>query len=301
MELTYPVVRGIKGELGHLDLTGLLSSFQRVALDETLFPKQVNKAWVEITLSDRTKVKKIELSELPNLSSLARDETKMLLIKIYAEELEPITKTERNPRYWAEASFNFESETANLRFSTVGKENHDRIWAILQEHVSIVSSRLPKHHAYLSDFLARFHRDHGDPGKNVLLVMRFKNEPPFPEIVESIRQSCAKKGLKVLRADQKEYSPDLWDNVLTYLYGCGSAIAVFDQINYRQFNPNVALEAGFVLATGKPLLVLKDQAIEVMPSDLTGRLYRDFNTYQAASTICPQVEKWLNDHLEVFA
>lgn len=298
---SFPVVRGIKGDLGRLDMEGFLKALQQVANDVTLFPARIDRAWVEITQKDQIDVKKFDVSELLKVMDYANDDTKILLIKIYSEEREPNTQLERNPRYWVEATFNFQDQTANLRFATVGAENHETIWNLLQPHLQLISHRIPKHHSYLTNFLSRFQRDHGDPGKNVFLIMRFKNEPPFPEIVASIEDACAKRGLKVLRADQKEYSPDLWDNVLIYLYGCGGAIAIFDQINYREFNPNVALEAGFVLATGKPLLVLKDQAIPTMPSDLSGRLYRDFNTYQASATISPQIEKWLNDNVELFA
>lgn len=99
-----------------------------------------------------------------------------------------------------------------------------------------------------------------------------------------------------MRADDKEYTDDLWDNVLTYLYGCDYAIAVFDQINYREFNPNVALEVGFLLAQCKRVLLLKDVSISVMPADIVGKIYRPFNTYDPLRSIPPQIKKWLEDY-----
>jgi len=80
------------------------------------------------------------------------------------------------------------------------------------------------------------------------------------------------------------------------MYSCGSAIALFDQINYREFNPNVATEVGFMLALGKPVLLLKDQSIVAMPTDIIGKIYRPFNTYEPENTIPPQVQKWLQDY-----
>ncbi len=162
--------------------------------------------------------------------------------------------------------------------------------------MELIGIELPPAHKYLESYLRNFLKDNPDTEKNIFLIMRFKGEPPFRRIVEIIRQSCLERGLKVLRADEKEYTDDLWDNVLTYMYGCDSAIAVFDQINARDFNPNVALEAGFFYARCKPVLLLKDIAIPAMPSDIAGRIYRGFNTYDPEGTLAPQVEKWLHDY-----
>jgi hypothetical protein len=124
----------------------------------------------------------------------------------------------------------------------------------------------------------------------------FKDEHPFSSIAKTIREVCSLNELNILRADDKEYTDDLWDNVLTYMYGCGSAIAVFDQINARDFNPNVALEVGFFFAMCKPVLLLKDISIPVLPADIVGKRYRGFNTYEPETTIPPQIEKWLQDY-----
>lgn len=82
---------------------------------------------------------------------------------------------------------------------------------------------------------------------------------------------------------------------MTYMYGSTNGIAVFDQINYREFNPNVALEVGFMLAQNKRVLLLKDLSIPIMPTDIIGKIYRSFNTYQPRETIPPQLEKWFID------
>ena len=94
----------------------------------------------------------------------------------------------------------------------------------------------------------------------------------------------------------RKYTDDLWDNVLTYIYGCNQAIAIFDQVNLRDFNPNVALEVGFLLAQCKRVLLLKDKAIPVMPTDIVGKIYRPFDTYSPSITIPPQIIRWLQDY-----
>jgi hypothetical protein len=126
--------------------------------------------------------------------------------------------------------------------------------------------------------------------------MRFKKEDPLLKIEEAIRNVCARRNLNVIRSDDKEYSDNLLDNVMTYIYGCGSGIAVFDQINYREFNPNVALEVGLMLAQCKKILLLKDKAIHSMPTDVVGKIYKEFDTYNPLTTIPPQVDKWITDY-----
>lgn len=190
----------------------------------------------------------------------------------------------------------FSRRSISLSISIRGLGKANEIKNLLTEGIELVTVQLPKQHEYIEPFLHNFLEDNPDTEKNIFLVVRFKAEAPFPEIVEAVRNACAAKGLNVLRADDKEYTDDLWDNVLTYLYGCDHAIAIFDQINYREFNPNIALEVGFLLAQCKRVLLLKDIAIPVMPADIVGKIYRNFNTYKAAETIPPQINKWLQDY-----
>jgi hypothetical protein len=54
----------------------------------------------------------------------------------------------------------------------------------------------------------------------------------------------------VVRADGKEYNPDLFWNVLTYVYGCGFGIAVFERIEAEKFNLSPSSVALYVLQYG---------------------------------------------------
>jgi tetratricopeptide (TPR) repeat protein len=155
---------------------------------------------------------------------------------------------------------------------------------------------LPTEHQYLRLFLVNFLKDYPDIKRNVFLIMRFKKEEPLQKIEEAIRTACAIRNLNVIRSDDKEYSDDLLNNVMTYIYGCSSGIAVFDQINYREFNPNIALEIGFMLSQCKKVLLLKDKAIPSMPTDVVGKIYKEFDTYHPMTTIPPLVDKWITDY-----
>jgi len=189
----------------------------------------------------------------------------------------------------------FSRRLISISLCIAGNDKANKVFKTLTQGIMLIKTNLPERHQHIESLLKPFYKDHPSPDKNIFIIMRFKDEQPFKEIHEAIEQTCINHGLNPVRADQKAYSDDLWDNVLTYMYGCNFAIAVFDEINYREFNPNVALEVGFMLSQTKRILLLKDQAISSLPTDIVGKMYHPFNTYDASVTIPPQLDKWFVD------
>ena len=62
--------------------------------------------------------------------------------------------------------------------------------------------------------------------------------------------SCIPHGLMGHRADDRCYPNDrnLWDNVCTYMFCCKYGVHILEDIMADEFNPNVALEYGFMRA-----------------------------------------------------
>jgi nucleoside 2-deoxyribosyltransferase len=80
------------------------------------------------------------------------------------------------------------------------------------------------------------------------------------EVVAEVRASLSRYAISVLWADQQSYADSLWENVRLYMDACDLGIAVFDQTASRDFNPNVSLELGYMMASGKKrLLLLQDR------------------------------------------
>jgi len=50
------------------------------------------------------------------------------------------------------------------------------------------------------------------------------------------------------------------------------------------------------MAMNKPVLLLKDQTVEAIQSDLTGKLYKTFDPYNPKGTIPDQLTKWFEDN-----
>ena len=73
------------------------------------------------------------------------------------------------------------------------------------------------------------------------------------------------------------------------------AAGFFERIEEDDFNPNVSLEVGYLLAMQKPTCLLKDKTLRTLPTDLVGKLYKEFDPQRIDSTIPKQLKRWLTD------
>jgi hypothetical protein len=143
--------------------------------------------------------------------------------------------------------------------------------------------------------LDRFRMDHPDPNLCAFLMMKFEETRLHGEIVKAINAVCQNSGIVVLRADEKRYANQLWLNVQTYMHGCNFGIAVLERLTANEFNPNVSLEVGYMMAQGKPVCLLKDSTLTSLQTDLMGHLYDEFDPQNAEVSIPVALERWLRD------
>lgn len=147
----------------------------------------------------------------------------------------------------------------------------------------------------IRESLERFRRDYPDARRVAFLMMRFGKTKAHEDIVSGIKAALDPLGVTVVRADDKQYHDDLFPNVLTYVYGCSFGIAVFERIETEQFNPNVALEVGYMFALKKDICLLKDRTLNTLHADLVGKLYRVFDPLDPIATIPQELSRWLRD------
>jgi len=140
-----------------------------------------------------------------------------------------------------------------------------------------------------------FRLDHPDPRKVAFLMMKYGKTKAHENIVEGIKQALAPQGIVALRADAKDYHADLYPNILTYLHGCGFGIAVFERIEQEEFNPNVSLEVGYMIALEKRVCLLKDRTLPKLHTDLVSKLYKEFDPQDPIASIPPVLKKWMKD------
>jgi hypothetical protein len=143
--------------------------------------------------------------------------------------------------------------------------------------------------------LEKFRIDHPSGTRTAFVIMQFGGTRLHGNMVQCIKDTLNNHGIVALRADDKEYMDDLFPNIKVYMHGCDFGIAVFDRTTEDEFNPNVSLEVGYMLGMGKNVLLLKDKTLKSLPTDLTGKLYKEFDTTEIESTMPQQIERWLAD------
>lgn len=143
--------------------------------------------------------------------------------------------------------------------------------------------------------IEKFKKDYPDFQKIAFIIMQFTSTLAHNSIVKNIKDALKKHNITALRSDDKEYLDDLFPNVKVYLHCCTFGIAVFDRITEDDFNPNVSLEVGYLLGMNKNVLLLKDKTLKSLPTDLIGKLYKEFDTQNVELTIPMQIDKWLKD------
>lgn len=291
------VTREFSGAFVSLDVEKLKANLQDiVARKEELFSYPPDAITWERLTKDGKLSGEAKPDELALILDACDNSTEQVRLRLFKEKRTRNVGLILQPDEFLYVTVDFIRKTFFFSAHVATEVRCYELFELVTADISLIAAALPPEHQYLEPFLRKFYQDHPVFERNIFLIMRFQDQLPFPELVAIIRDECAKRNLNVLRADDKEYTDDLWDNVMTYLYGCSAAIALFDHINYRDFNPNVALEVGFLLAQRKRVLLLKDQAIPVMPTDLIGRIYRSFNTYAPRETIPSQITKWLTDY-----
>jgi len=147
--------------------------------------------------------------------------------------------------------------------------------------------------AEISSFLQLFHKDHRESDNCAFLMMKYQNTPIHKKVIQAVKDTCKLFNIKVLRADDKEYASELFNNIRTYMHGCRFGIAIFERINEDDINPNVSLEVGYMLALNKPVCLLKDKTLKYLTTDLIGRIYREFNPQNAENEIPKVLKKWM--------
>jgi nucleoside 2-deoxyribosyltransferase len=145
----------------------------------------------------------------------------------------------------------------------------------------------------IQDSIKKYKMDYPHPKKTAFIMMRFGETSEHKKIVEAIKMALMKNEIYGLRADEMYYHEDLYYNVLTYLHGCDFGIAVFEVIEDREYNPNVAFEVGYLKALNIPVCLLKEKTLERLHSDLIGKNYNEFDMNNCESSIEIQLNDWL--------
>ena len=157
---------------------------------------------------------------------------------------------------------------------------------------------LPPGYEFLARECERFFTDHPRYDRNVFLMTRFDAGSKFlVTLDQEVRRALREHDYNPVRADDKVYMPDrnLWNNVCVYMLCCSRGVAILEDRAANEFNPNVALEYGFMRALNKPTLLLADNAFSNLRADILGTLRETFDLTDIEATVPVAIKRWLRD------
>ena len=157
---------------------------------------------------------------------------------------------------------------------------------------------IPPGYQFLADECKRFFKDHPNHSRNVFIMTRLvKGDRLLEELDRELRAVLREHDLDPVRADDKMYLRDrnLWNNVCVYIICCKYGIAILEDRVADEFNPNVAIEYGFMRALNKPTLLLADIGFRNLRADIIGTLREHFDITDIKGTIRKPIEKWLKE------
>lgn len=159
--------------------------------------------------------------------------------------------------------------------------------------------QLPNGFESLSPFLAEFEHEHPHSERNVFVMMPFKSNLT-DRIWKAVVSELEHHGLVALRADQRAFAPVLWWNVATYMIGSSYGILIYQPKDRIPFNPSVSIEAGFMIALDRPVLILANKELSALPVNFAGHVYKNFDPRKVVSTVQESVRDWLLHDLSYF-
>ncbi|WP_433117248.1 hypothetical protein [Micromonospora sp. CA-246542] len=157
---------------------------------------------------------------------------------------------------------------------------------------------LPPGYEFLSRECERFFNDHPRYDRNVFLMTRFDAGSGFlVTLDQELRRVLRHYDFDPVRADDKMYMPDrnLWNNVCVYMLCSQRGVAVLEDRAADEFNPNVAIEYGFMRGLNKPTLLLADKGFRNLRADVIGTLRETFDLLNIEGTVQPAIERWISD------
>lgn len=137
--------------------------------------------------------------------------------------------------------------------------------------------------------------------RNVFGMTRYPSEdeglsdPVGPALIIA-KEVCSEHGLEFHLASDKAISDDLWTNVAGHMWASRYGIAFFEDRADEGLNPNLNIEVGSMLMTGRRCALLKDKSIKKMPTDLVGKIYKPVDL-SVSETVRHVLHEWIRTDL----
>ncbi len=155
---------------------------------------------------------------------------------------------------------------------------------------------LPREYQYLEPYVGAILRD-SPFDRNVFVMVRYAETPSLRAIREATRRALSANDFTPLLAMDRAYHPQLWENTCAYMLASRLGLAIFEDVESQDYNPNIAIELGFMTALGRRCLPLKEKHMPALPVDIRGLLYKNFDRFDIQESISKAIKSWVESDL----
>lgn len=124
------------------------------------------------------------------------------------------------------------------------------------------------------------------------LMMPLSSRDPIENLAKTVHAALAEFDVVCVRADDKAYSEDLWENIRIYMHAADFGVAIYERVETDDYNPNVSIEVGYMMALDTRVCLLKERRLPRLPSDIAGKLYYEFDIFEPQTSIRRAIAKW---------
>lgn len=136
--------------------------------------------------------------------------------------------------------------------------------------------------------------------RNVFGISRYARpgieNDPIPPTFTTVRNVLLEYGLQFHLASDRQIMDQMWPNVAAFMWGCRYGLALVEDTAGEGVNTNVLIEVGGMQMTGRRCVLLKDESIEKMPSDLAAHIRKNVDLFDQ-STVEASVRQWCEKDL----
>ncbi len=129
--------------------------------------------------------------------------------------------------------------------------------------------------------------------RNIFVIMRYGPDRMYKGLERAIKETVRSYGFEAKLARDMLFYGELWRNIEFFMKNSRYGIVIFERAMQPEFNPNVAVELGYMLGLGKYCLLLKEHSLPTLPTDVVGQLYESFEATNPKVSVSRSVERWL--------
>jgi hypothetical protein len=137
---------------------------------------------------------------------------------------------------------------------------------------------------------------------NVFCMTRFPRDEqeqlpdPVRYVIDGARDVLAEHGLTLHLASDAIIDDDLWGNVAAHGWASRYGIGLFEKRVDDILNPNLIIEVGAMMMTGRRCALLRDKTVDQMPTDFVGQIYKGVD-FDDTDAVAKELHRWCANDL----